>query len=149
MPVITYIGFCLKVFLIWGCSVVPSPRLGKSGARVQSPSDGFFVSIIIYSLVPDYSFLPSQDTMCSLAWASGWLGLQDQEQVVLVWDCCSYSTSLARCLQSCGLFYNKPITYAFSLMLRFQNRLFLFGSIVEGSHRLDFYRVVSYSTISL
>ena len=31
----------------------------------------------------------------------------------------------------------------------FKNRLFLFGSIVEGSHRLDFYGVVSYSTISL
>ena len=91
--------------------------------------------------MPDYSFPPSQDTMYSLAWASGGL---DQEQVILVWDYCSYSTSWARCLQSCGLFYNKPKAYAFSLMLRFEYKLSLFGSIVEGSHRLVFYGVVPF-----
>ena len=94
--------------------------------------------------MPDYSFLPSQDSICSLAWASGGLGLLDQEQVILVWDYCSYSTSLARCLQSCGLFYNKPKAYAFSFRLRFGYKLSLFGSIVEGSHRLVFYGVVPF-----
>ena len=56
--------------------------------------------------------------------------------------------SLAQCLQSCGLLYNRPETYAFSLRLWFGYNLSLFGSIVEGSHRLIFYGVVPFYDFS-
>ena len=52
--------------------------------------------------------------------------------------------SCAQYLQGHELFYNKPEAYAFSLMLRLEYKLSLLRSIVEGSHRLDSYDVVSF-----
>ena len=52
--------------------------------------------------------------------------------------------SCAQYLQDHDLFYNKPEAHAFSLMLQLEYKLSLLRSIVEGSHRLDSYDVVSF-----
>ena len=80
--------------------------------------------------------------------------LQDQGQLdnkpeahafsLTLWDYSSCSEFCARYWQSRELLYSKPKAYAFSLMLRFEYKLSLLGSIVEGSHRLNSYVVVSF-----